>query len=157
MSYVISDQVLRDGLKTIVHKGRFEIINKNPLMIFDGAHNKPAIENFINSVKMYYENEKKVVVISILKTKDYEMILKELLKDENAVFIFTDGNDKNKFVEKEVLIEIAKNYSRNENLYTIELNNVVKFVKEKYSDRVTFFVGSFYVYGDVVKKVIAKN
>lgn len=157
LSYVISDQVLRDGLKTIVHKGRFEIINKNPLMIFDGAHNKPAIENFINSVKMYYENEKKVVVISILKTKDYEMILKELLKDENAVFIFTDGNDKNKFVEKEVLIEIAKNYSRNENLYTIELNNVVKFVKEKYSDRVTFFVGSFYVYGDVVKKVIAKN
>ena len=153
LEYCISDEAIRNGLKTVIHKGRFEIINQNPLMIFDGAHNKPAIDNFINSVKMYYENEKKVFVVSILKTKDYEMILKEILKTENSIFIFTSGNDENKFVKKEILLEIAKQYTSNKNIYTMELKDVIEFIKEEYSNCVSFFVGSFYVYGDIHKKV----
>lgn len=152
LEYFISDEAMRKGLKTVVHKGRFEIINQNPLIIFDGAHNKPAIDNFINSVKMYYENKKKVFVISILKTKDYEMIIKELLKIQDSFFIFTSGNDENKFVKKEILLEIAKKYTLNKNINVVELTDVVEFIKDEYSSCVTFFVGSFYVYGEIVKK-----
>lgn len=74
--YKISDEALRSGLNTVIHKGRFEVINSKPLMIFDGAHNKPAIENFMHSVEMYYKKNKKVYIVSILKSKDYDMILK---------------------------------------------------------------------------------
>ena len=153
MSYVISDTAMIEGLKTVVHKGRFEIINQNPLMIFDGAHNKPAIDNFLNSVKMYYENEKKVFVISILKTKDYKMILKELLLEEDSIFVFTDGNDKSKFVSKEIMYDFAKEYTKNKKLFKKNLEDSIDFIKENYTNHVTFFVGSFYVYGDVVKKI----
>lgn len=153
MSYVISDAAMIEGLKTVVHKGRFEIINQNPLMIFDGAHNKPAIDNFLNSVKMYYENEKKVFVISILKTKDYKMILKELLMEEDSIFVFTDGNDKSKFVSKEIMYDFAKEYTKNKKLFKKNLEDSIDFIKENYTNHVTFFVGSFYVYGDVVKKI----
>ena len=65
-SYEISEEALRSGLNTVIHKGRFEIIHQKPLMIFDGAHNKPAIENFVNTVNMYYKNNSKVYIISIL-------------------------------------------------------------------------------------------
>ena len=75
-SYEISEEALRSGLNTVIHKGRFEIIHQKPLMIFDGAHNKPAIENFVNTVNMYYKNNSKVYIISILNSKDYDMILK---------------------------------------------------------------------------------
>ena len=148
--YDISEEALRIGLKTVVHRGRFEVINNNPLIIFDGAHNKPAIENFIRSCNMYYKEQKKVYVISILKTKDYEMILKQLLKDKEAVFIFTDGNDKERYRSKEELLKTAKQYTENENLYIQDLENTIKLVKERYSDYVVFFVGSFYVYGTVI-------
>ncbi len=148
--YDISEEALRIGLKTVVHRGRFEVINNNPLIIFDGAHNKPAIENFIRSCNMYYKEQKKVYVISILKTKDYEMVLKQLLKDEEAVLIFTDGNDKERYRSKEELLKTAKQYAENENLYIQDLENTIKLVKERYSDYVVFFVGSFYVYGTVI-------
>lgn len=151
--YDISEEALRIGLKTVVHRGRFEVINNNPLIIFDGAHNKPAIENFIRSCNMYYKEQKKVYVISILKTKDYEMILKQLLKDEEAVFIFTDGNDKERYRSKEELLKTAKQYTENENLYIQDLENTIKLVKERYSDNVVFFVGSFYVYGTVIDMI----
>ncbi len=151
--YKISDEALRIGLKTVVHKGRFETIGENPLMIFDGAHNKPAIKNFIKSCDMYYKNQNKVYIISILKTKDYNMILKELLKDERSVFIFTDGNNKEIYVAKEELLETAKEYTNNKNLYIQDLENAIGFVKEKYINYVIFFVGSFYIYGTVTKKL----
>lgn len=152
-SYNISEESLRQGLKTVVHHGRFEIINQNPLIIFDGAHNKPAIENFIKSVEMYYKNQNKVYIISILKTKDYKMILKQLLKDEKSVFIFTDGNDRKIYVSKEELLETAKEYTNNEKLYSQDLEEAVDFSKENYINDIIFFVGSFYIYGTVIQKL----
>ena len=152
-SYNISDEAIYKGLRTVIHKGRFETINEKPLMIFDGAHNKPAIENFKKSCDMYYKDQNKVYIISILKTKDYRMILKELLKDEKAVFIFTDGNDKNKYASKEELIEIAKEYTNNPNLHVQDLGDAIDFVKGNCMNDVIFFVGSFYIYGNVIQKL----
>lgn len=152
-SYNISYEAIYKGLKTVIHKGRFEIINEKPLMIFDGAHNKPAIENFKKSCDMYYKNQNKVYIVSILKTKDYRMILKELLKNEKSVFIFTDGNDKNKYASKEELLEIAKEYTNNPNLYVQDLGGAIDFVKENCMNDVIFFVGSFYIYGTVIQRL----
>lgn len=152
-TYIISNEDIYKGLKTVIHKGRFEIINQKPLMIFDGAHNKPAIENFIKSKDMYYKKQNKVYVISILKRKDYKMILKELLKDEKSVFILTDGNDKEIYASKKELLETARKYTKNEKLYSKDLGEAIDIVKEKYIDDVIFFVGSFYIYGTVIEKL----
>lgn len=153
MSYPIPEEAMRKGLKTVIHRGRFETINEKPLMIFDGAHNQPAIENFIKTRDMYYGKQDKVYIISILKTKDYKMILKELLKEEKSVFIFTDGNSKERYVSKEELLETAKEYTNNEKLYAQDLESAIDLAKEKYRNKVIFFVGSFYVYGTVIEKL----
>lgn len=152
-NYKISEKSIRDGIKTVIHKGRFETINDTPLIIYDGAHNKPAIENFKRSVKMYYTNTKKVYIISILKTKDYKSILEELLEDEEAIFIFTDGNDREAYVEKEILLEVSKKYTNNNKIYIQELDKAIELIKEKYEEYVTFIVGSFYIYGAVIEKL----
>ena len=152
-SYFISENELREGLKTIVHKGRFEVINDEPLIIYDGAHNQNAIENFVQNVQMYYENKDKVYIVSVLKTKDYKAILKELLKDEKAIFIFTSGNDENSYVAKEELLKIAKEYTKSSRVEAQELEDAIDFVQAKYKKYVTFIVGSFYIYGTVIEKL----
>ncbi len=150
-SYEISEEALRSGLNTVIHKGRFEIIHQKPLMIFDGAHNKPAIENFVNTVNMYYKNNSKVYIISILNSKDYDMILKNLLKEDKSVFIFTDGNNKESYVAKEELLKTAKKYTENSKLYAYELKEAIDFACKNYENDVVFFVGSFYIYGTIQK------
>lgn len=151
--FKVPEEAIREGIKTVVHKGRFETINTNPLIIYDGAHNKPAIENFKRSVEMYYKNKRKVYIISILKTKDYETILKELLKDEEATFIFTNGNDEDLYVKKEILLKVSKKYTNNKNMHAKELDKAIDLIKEKYESYVTFIVGSFYIYGTVIEKL----
>ena len=151
--YNIQENIIRESLKNIIHKARFEIINQNPIMIFDGAHNEPAIKNFKKSVQMYYKESNKVYIISILKTKDYKTVLKELLEDKEGNFIFTDGNDKNLYVSKEELFKTAKEYTSNKNLYIKELEDAIDISKEKHKTKIIFFVGSFYIYETVMEKL----
>ncbi len=193
-SYNISEEAIREGLKTVVHKARFEKICNNPLVIYDGAHNEPAIENLISNIEMYYKNNKKAYIVSILKSKDYESMLKQLVKDEEAVFIFTSGNDSQRYVSKEELYKTARKYTKSEKLYMKDLeealnlikvqneelkvqnkelketNNLIKVhnkeLKEENNltiktsksredvfieDRTIFIIGSFYIYGTVIK------
>ena len=150
--YKISEQAIREALKTVIHKGRFEMILKNPKMIFDGAHNEPAIENLKNSIHLYYKKAPKVFIISIFDTKDYRKILEQLLQ-EDAIFIFTDGNNEGRFIPKEILYDFANKIAKNKTVYQYKIADAIRFIKKKYKDHVTFIIGSFYVYETVMKEL----
>lgn len=148
--YQISEKKVKEGLSTVIHKARFETINKNPKIIYDGGHNEEAILNFINTVNTYYKKKEKIYIISILKTKDYKTVLKHLLKDENSTFIFTSGNDEKRYVSSEELYETAKKIAKNDWLYKMNLQEAILYAKTQ-REKVSFIVGSFYIYGDVIK------
>ena len=150
--FVIPDEAIYKGLKTVVHRARFEIINKNPLIIFDGAHNEAAINNLKENIQTYYSKIKKVYVVSLLKTKDYKKIVQKLSEDKEGVFYFTSGNDKNRYVSKEDLYMEASKYL-NHSIYKEDLKKTIEIVTKDYKDRVIFIVGSFYVYKTVVKTI----
>ena len=151
--FKIEDEAIYKGLKTVVHRARLETLSKNPLIIFDGGHNENAIKNLEENIKTYYPDNKKAYIISILKTKDYKTIVKNLCQDENAVFFFTGGNDKKKYVSKEDLYKEAKKYLDKEKIFKEELTNALNICKKEYKDRTILIVGSFYVYKDVVKNL----
>lgn len=149
--YYISDSNIREALKTVVHRARFEKINKNPTIIYDGGHNVPAILNLKNTIDMYYKNNKKVYIISILKTKDYKGVLAELITNKEDIFIFTDGNNTDKYVSKEELFEEANKLSVSDNLFKMTLEEAIKTSINKYKEHITFIIGTLYIYGDVIK------
>lgn len=153
--YIISEEHVRQGLKTVIHKARFEKIYDNPTIIFDGGHNEAAIQNLKKTVNQYYEKKKKIYIFSILKTKDYKTVIKELMEDTNSIFIFTDGITKNqddvtKYVPKETLYKEAKKY-RSENLYKDSLQNAITTCKENNQDYIILIIGSFYIYEEVME------
>lgn len=144
----ISEKAIKEGLQSVIHKARFEIINKKSQIIYDGGHNEEAILNFINTVNTYYKEKEKIYIISILKSKDYKTVLKYLLKDENSTFIFTNGNDEERYVSSEELYETVKNTTKSDKLYKMNLKEAILYAK-KQENKVSFVVGSFYIYGDV--------
>ncbi len=144
----ISEKAIKEGLQSVIHKARFEIINKKPQIIYDGGHNEEAILNFINTVNTYYKQKEKIYIISILKSKDYKTVLNYLLKDEKSIFIFTSGNDEERYVSSEELYKTAKNTTKNDKLYKMNLKEAILYAK-KQENKVSFVVGSFYIYADV--------
>ena len=147
--YFLSEEVIKNGLKTVIHRGRFEVIHQNPTMIFDGGHNEQAIENLKETIDLCYKNDKKIYVISVLKSKDYHKIIEDIL-DKDNVYIFTDGNDKNLFTDKHLMYEYAKQRNDKVVMYEMDLKEAIEFCKEK-TEYVSFIIGSFYIYDNVKK------
>lgn len=147
--YKISDDAIYKGLKTVVHKARLETLSEEPLIIFDGGHNENAIKNLEENINQYYPDNKKVYIVSILKTKDYKTIVKNICQDKNAIFFFTSGNDKNRYVSKHKLYKEAKKYLNGINMYEEDFIDAINISKKAYGDRTILIIGSFYVYKTV--------
>ena len=150
-NFQVSEKAIKEGLKDVVHHARFEKIYENPTIIYEGGHNLPAIENFLNSLNMYYKNKEKVYIFQILQTKDYKAVLNKLINFDNSTFIFTNGNDESRYVKKEELLEYAKTVSTKNSYYTMELKDAINFAKKEYKNKIVFVLGSFYIYGDVLE------
>ena len=120
-----------------------EILNNNPLILFDGAHNVPAIQNLQSMIDMYYKDSAKVYIVSILKRKDYTKMVELLMQDKNATFIFTSGIDDTRYVSGTELLQIAQNFKSTQKLIIKNLDEAIKYVMENCQNCVSFFVGSF--------------
>ncbi len=90
--YSISEEAVKEGLATAKWPARFEIISREPLIIFDGGHNAEGIESATRSIKHYFPSEKVLVLTGVLKDKDYGSIAKNLGTVARAAFTITPDN-----------------------------------------------------------------
>jgi len=77
------------GLQAAVWHARFEIVGRDPLTVFDGAHNPQGIEQAVKSVKHYFGGEKVYLLTAVLKDKDYTGIAKMLSEIADTAFTMT--------------------------------------------------------------------
>ena len=69
--YPISEDDLKEGMKTALIKGRFQLLSSNPIVIVDGAHNVQGVESLVNTLKEIYGDKKHIFVFGTLRDKDY--------------------------------------------------------------------------------------
>lgn len=151
--YKVSLENIREGLKTVIHKGRMEEVNSQPIIVYDGAHNEPAIKNLQDMVQMYYNNFKRVYIISILNRKDYKAMLKLLSEDANATFVLTSGNNEDRYASKEELFEYMRKILGKDKIYKKNLQEAIVDAMNSKDDTVNLIIGSFYTYGTVIDEI----
>ena len=155
LGYHVNPKSIQIGLKTVIHKARMEQINDKPIIIYDGAHNEPAIKNLQDMIKMYYKKMKRVYIISILKRKDYNKMLKLIAEDKEAVFILTSGNNSETYASSDELYECMKQFADINKIYKKSLDDAIDEAMNSDLSTATFIIGSFYTYGTVID--IIKN
>ena len=74
----VSDEAVREGLRGAIWHGRFEILSRDPLLIFDGAHNPQGIAAATESIRRYFPEGGVHVLTGVLRDKDYEAIAESL-------------------------------------------------------------------------------
>ena len=85
----ISPDAVRLGLSVAKWPARFEIICRDPLVIFDGAHNPQGISSAVASIQHYFGDEKVFVLTGVLRDKDHRFISGELSKIADRAFTLT--------------------------------------------------------------------
>ena len=73
----ISLKHIKKGLKKAFMPSRFEIVNKRPLVVLDGAHNENGVSCLKENLELFFKCPR-VAVVSIINTKDYCKMLKKI-------------------------------------------------------------------------------
>lgn len=69
--YDIPDRAVAQGLENVQWHGRFEVISREPLIIFDGSHNPDGIRSCADSIRRYFGDNKVTLMIGVMADKDY--------------------------------------------------------------------------------------
>jgi dihydrofolate synthase/folylpolyglutamate synthase len=88
----LSDEHILRGLENASWPARFEILSKEPLVIFDGAHNPQGISAAVESIKLYFADRKVYLLTGVLRDKDYTAIAKDLSSVASKAFTLTPDN-----------------------------------------------------------------
>jgi dihydrofolate synthase/folylpolyglutamate synthase len=88
----INTGAVLDGIFAAKWRARFEIIHREPTVIFDGAHNAEGISAAIESIKKYYPEGGVAVMTGVLADKDYKAIARSISSVAGAVFTITPDN-----------------------------------------------------------------
>jgi dihydrofolate synthase/folylpolyglutamate synthase len=78
----------REGLSNTQWHGRLEIINKDPLIMIDGAHNPDAANALSKFIKKHLDDYKIILIMGIMADKDIHGIMSPLLPAASEI-IFT--------------------------------------------------------------------
>ena len=88
----IPESAVKEGLLRARWQARFEILSREPLVIFDGAHNPQGIDSAVMSIKHYFKDRKVYVMTGVLKDKDYDVISTRLAEIASRAFVMTPEN-----------------------------------------------------------------
>ncbi|MCI5904734.1 MAG: bifunctional folylpolyglutamate synthase/dihydrofolate synthase [Oscillospiraceae bacterium] len=73
--FSLSDRQIYEGLLNTRWKGRFTVIQKNPIVVLDGAHNPAAAEELRRSLELYFKGKKLYYIFGMFQDKDYQKVI----------------------------------------------------------------------------------
>ncbi|MCM8805001.1 MAG: bifunctional folylpolyglutamate synthase/dihydrofolate synthase [Candidatus Omnitrophica bacterium] len=142
--YRIKEENIREGVKNINWPARFQILQKNPYIILDGAHNVDGVKNLMKNLKKIFPDKKFSFLVGILKDKDYKKMVKIFEKYTDRI-IFTKPNS-DRAIEPYILKQLVKS---RKNIEVIEdIKKAYKYIKKTGENWLIF--GSFYLASDIL-------
>jgi len=83
----VSDDQIRDGFSKTYWPGRFEILNQNPPLILDCAHNLESCHQLMLTIQTMFPGYKILLIFGASEDKDIDGMFRELLPSvEQAIF-----------------------------------------------------------------------
>ncbi len=138
-------KAIKNGMENVKWHGRFEILRKNPLVIFDGSHNPDGIERTAESLEQYFGRKRVVLLIGVMADKEYNLYADILGEYIDCVFTVRPDNPRSldcqtlagtfsekgipacAFHELEWGVESAYSYAKEKNLPLIALGSLYMY------------------------------
>ncbi len=142
--FVISDEDVRCGLEKARWHGRFELLRKNPTVIFDGSHNPDGISSAAESIRLCLDG-KAALLIGVMADKEYGLYADMLGAFTDHAFTVTPDNPRSldsrilaeTFTEKNIPadsfdsfeegVRTAYDYAKNHNVPLIALGSLYMY------------------------------
>ncbi len=144
----IPEDSVRKGLETTRWPGRLEIVQKNPTIILDCAHNPAGMNALRSSLAQLFKGKKMTLVIGIMRDKDIPNIVKEITGLADNVIITKPTFERAS--EPEVIEHEVKKYCNNV-LIKSKVEDAVSYaIKKAAKNDVICITGSIFNVGEAI-------
>lgn len=143
-----SEDKIRHALMNINWKGRIQLLEENPTVIIDGAHNVHGLRALMTTLDRIYPERKLLFVISILADKNYPEMIRMMAKKAEKIFVAQNTSQRAATV-KEQIVEVRKN--KVEAIGCESVAEALKLAKEAAGkDGVIVAGGSLFTVGELI-------
>ena len=95
----VTDDAIQRGLSTVQWPGRLEVLNREPLLVVDGAHNGDSAQKLAQALRDVFQVEKWTLIIGVSADKDIATILDGLLPIAERIIVTRASNSRGASIE----------------------------------------------------------
>ncbi|MDO9555899.1 MAG: folylpolyglutamate synthase/dihydrofolate synthase family protein [Atribacterota bacterium] len=144
----ITEKAIRVGLKKVKWTGRLEIIQNNPTLVLDGAHNPNGVKIVKQALEEIFSYHRLILVLAIFADKDYKKMIQILAP--NADLIITTKAKNLRAASPQIIAKEAAQYIGQDKIIVTEdipqaINCALSNSKE---DDLICITGSLYTVGE---------
>ena len=153
----IPTKAIRDGLGKVRWEGRLEIIQNEPLLVLDGAHNPNGIKIVRQTLEELFSYNRLILVLAIFSDKDYKKMVQII--SPIADLIITTKAKNPRATPPQVIAKEAEQYiNKNKIIATESIPQAINCAlsNSKKNDLICI-TGSLYTVGEAKRYFIDKN
>jgi dihydrofolate synthase / folylpolyglutamate synthase len=83
---LVTPEQVREGLAQTAWPGRFQIVNHDPTVVLDGAHNAAAAERLAATLREHFADRKLTLILGVLRDKNYDQMCQILAPLTDRIF-----------------------------------------------------------------------
>lgn len=145
--YNITEKSIAEGFLSCRFAGRFEIINKEPIIILDGGHNINGIEYFSKAIKEYFGDKKIILFYGMLEDKNPNDVIDYLVSLSKEIYTLTPNNPR--AMSSNDMAYLISEHSNIKVTPIQKYDDIINILKGFDKNEIIAFVGSLYMIGDV--------
>jgi dihydrofolate synthase/folylpolyglutamate synthase len=147
----VDNRAIEKGLENFSLAGRFQMLSEGTQTILDVAHNNQSAKTLVHNLKQFPSSGKTHIIIGMLKDKDRNSVLGELIEIADYWHTVTISNPRGSDSEtiKNELLELGANVPISENDTVADAFHKIE-AETGIHDRIVV-TGSFLIVGDAMK------
>lgn len=149
-TFPVSDEHIRQGIRSIRWPGRFYVKHQKPWIILDAAHNPAGMRTLVQTLKLSNTNSngERVLMIGMLSDKDWESSLREIVPHFDRIITITPPNPRALTAER--LAAFIRTMSKPVDVIDDPVTAYYAAVQKQKADDLLVITGSFYVLQEVL-------
>ena len=144
--WLIPDQAVRTGFRTVRWPARFEVLSRNPLLILDGGHNPQCARALVNTLDDIFPDQKVIFLTGFMKDKNYQETIDILILKADRFYCVTPPDTRG--LSAEDLAACLRQAGAAAQAYSTTADGLNRAKAESDSLPVIVF-GSLYLAGDI--------
>ncbi len=141
---------IQTALSNINWIGRMQILQSNPPVIIDGAHNEEGINILVKNLKEIFPAKKLKIAVAILRDKKLDKMISELGKISEKLYI--SKNKSKRAAEIDEQVNAAKSVNAVYETFEDVNQATQKALSELENDEVLIITGSLYTISEVLNQ-----